>query len=102
MQCHRQFIQHQPFSSTCIEHGMQRQRTAIATRAPCKTSKRYSKRSQVSAAFNVQEAIGNLKQQAQKQKTAAVLGALGVVASGLTVVGDHPQLSQLFAWLSMS
>ena len=41
------------------------------------------------AAINVQEAISNLKQQAQKQKTAAVLGALGVVASGLTAVGKH-------------
>lgn len=80
---------------------MQRQGTLMATRAPCKTSKRHPKRSQVSAAFDVQEAVGHLKQQAQKQKTAAVLGALGVVASGLTVVGDH-QLSQLHAWLSNS
>ena len=74
----------------------------MATRAPRKASKRHSRRSQVSAAFDVHEAIGNLKQQAHKQKTAAVLGVLGVVASGLTVVGDHLQLSQLLAWLSKS
>lgn len=43
----------------------------------------------MAAALDVREVLGNLRQQAQKQKTAAVLGALGVVASGLTVVGEH-------------
>ena len=88
MSFQRQFAQRQPFSSTCIQHGSQRHGAFAVTRAPRTTSKRQSKRSQVLAAFNVQEALGNLKQQAQKQKTAAVLGALGVVASGLTVAGD--------------
>lgn len=70
-----------------MQHGIQRPGTPVATRAARKTSKRHTKGSQIMAAINVQEAISNLKQQAQKQKTAAVLGALGVVASGLTAVG---------------
>ena len=37
--------------------------------------------------MNLHDIIDDVKHKFQQQKTAAVLGALGVVASGLTVVG---------------
>jgi len=35
-----------------------------------------------------QAAMENVRQQVQKQKTAVVLGAFGVLASGLTLAGN--------------
>ncbi|KAL3160389.1 hypothetical protein ABBQ32_010714 [Trebouxia sp. C0010 RCD-2024] len=87
MRCQRQFAQHQPFSSTNFQHGMQRQNAAVPTRTTPKSSRRQTKRCQTAAALDVREVINNLKQQAQKQKTAAVLGILGAVAAGLAVAG---------------
>lgn len=89
MRCQRQFAQHQPFSSTNFQHGMQRQNAAVPTRTTPKSSRRQTKRCQTAAALDVREVINNLKQQAQKQKTAAVLGILGAVAAGLAVAGEH-------------
>lgn len=37
--------------------------------------------------MDLRTAVENVKQQVQKQKTAVVLGAFGVLASGLTLAG---------------
>ena len=37
--------------------------------------------------MNVGSVVDHLKEQAQKQKTAAVLGAFGILASGLALAG---------------
>lgn len=99
MTCQRQFAQRQPFSSTNLQHGMQRQTASVPSRATPKSSRRQTKRCQSAAALDVREVINNLKQQAQKQKTAAVLGALGAVASGLAFAGEHSSfISPQFAY----
>ena len=89
MQAHTngQFAQRRPFSSKGVQHSSQRQGTPVASRT---TKQRHAKRCQTAAAANLHDMISDAKHHIQKQKTAAVLGALGVVASGMTVVGMHP------------
>lgn len=54
-----------------------------------RTCRPQPRRSPASSALDLHDVIDSVKAKLEKQKTAAVLGALGIVASGLTAVGTR-------------
>lgn len=84
--CQRHCIQRQPFSSNSVQHGSKRQDSRVLC-APRRVATGHVKRSVLCKAMNVGSVVDHLKEQAQKQKTAAVLGAFGILASGLALAG---------------
>lgn len=85
--CQRHCIQRQPFSSNSVQHGSKRQDSRVLCCAPRRVATGHVKRSVLCKAMNVGSVVDHLKEQAQKQKTAAVLGAFGILASGLALAG---------------
>ncbi len=81
-------MQRRPFTSDTIPHGSQRHAQQLFRRLSRTARISVARQHVVTSAMDWQAAIENVRQQVQKQKTAVVLGAFGVLASGLTLAGN--------------
>lgn len=81
-------MQRQPFTSDTISHGSQRHAPRLSCRLSRTARTSVARQNVVTSAMDWQAAMDNVRQQIQKQKTAVVLGAFGVLASGLTLAGN--------------
>ena len=85
--CQRHSVRRQPFSSNSIQHGSSRHGAHLTCQAR-KLTKGHANRFLVANSAELRKFVEDLKQQVQKQKTAAVLGAFGILASGMALAGE--------------
>ena len=85
--CHRHFVQRQPFSSQFSQQHSHRHAARLACRAPRPAIRCDARRSMVTTCMDIRTMVDDVKQQVQKQRAAVVLGAMGLLASGLAFAG---------------
>ena len=85
--CHRHFVQRQPFSSQSSKQYSHRHAARLACRAPRPAVRCDARRYMATTCMDIRTMVDDVKQQVQKQRAAVVLGAVGLLASGLAFAG---------------